>query len=738
MRSATRLLPILLLSLSVSCGKTNTQTSADTGGTGTQPKPGPSAAQGFSGTISFTRSEADFQQLAHALPQTNWAEGEMIVMRQKSVTDQDVQKEITQAGGDIVKQKYSFNYDLVRSRNIKNTWRKTFKDAVRELAETGSVSEKTRSALQDVHRRSGDFIKGFRRKRHLFAKAVPNYIRKASTTFNPRQWALGEAKLPDTWEQFGRGSDNVVVAVLDTGVRGDHPNLVNRLNWSDGYDFVNDEIDNDETAGPDDNPDEPSTSNASFHGTHVAGIVAAEPSGTSFPINGIAEKTKILPIRVLGEDGGTDYDIAQGILYAAGLLIVENEKTPQHRADIINLSFGGPNESPILEDAIQQATAAGVVVVVAAGNDTSDERSYPAAYPQVISVGALSPGEAYASYSNYGVNADIMAPGGGPSPQADANGDGYPDGILSSWVRPVPPPGDVPALTYMSGTSMASPFVAGVVALMKSVNPKLGLPDIRKALFDNASLDRLTGCENRCGRGALDLSSLLQTTQSMAPSSAKIQLAQDWVVTTPDNPSAELRLANAGTGSLEILKGEPVRVDNANPTGWLSVTSTQDSQGVVLKFVADKTKMGTDPAAAVVSIVTNAAEIVVTGSNSGRPSYNGVAQITVAYEPEEVVSVALLDASAGDRKAVAWTYTSKSKSWTYHFDPPTQGEYFVFAGKDDDHDGFICSAGDPCGAYPSLASPMKLSVGSPGAPTDLNFGVSRSDLSGLEIRLPKE
>ena len=218
-------------------------------------------------------------------------------------------------------------------------------------------------------------------------------------------------------------------------------------------------MDGDETSGPDPNPEEPVSSYSSFHGTHVAGIVAATPSG-DFDVTGVAGGVSILPVRVLGEDGGTDFDVAQGILYAAGLLNVkvDGKQRPERRADIINLSLGGPGESPVLQDAIQRATAAGVVVIVAAGNEGTSVPSYPAAYSEVIAVGAYGAGGEYALFS-FGVNVDLMAPG---------------VNILSSWVRY---PG-ADTMSFMSGTSMASPFVAGLVALMKSVTPGPYAPPI--------------------------------------------------------------------------------------------------------------------------------------------------------------------------------------------------------------------------------------------------------------------
>ncbi|MFH1261827.1 MAG: S8 family serine peptidase [Pseudomonadota bacterium] len=707
-------------------------TSACSKSSGSSNKPdNPTPTSGLNGTINFVRTGTDLERLARDPQDASWNEGEVILRLQDGVSDQVARDEITRQGGEIVKAKSLFPYYLVRSNDIRTRWRKSQDQAVTEWSRDGKVSDETLTSMRDVHRRTMGFVTGLKKRRHLFSRAAHNYIRKASATLNPQQWALSQMKLPAVWNQYGHGSSNVVVAVIDTGVRKNHPNLQGNLLWEDGYDWVNDQMDRDNEPGPDNNPEEPPTQNASFHGTHVAGIIAAKQA-PSFPVDGIASGVKILPIRVLGEEGGTDFDIAQAILYAAGLLETTDGKKPGQRADIINLSLGGPGENVVLEDAIARATAAGVVVVVAAGNDGWNQPSYPAAYSQVIAVGALGPKETYASYSNYGGNVDVMAPGGGYSALSDDDGDGIFDGILSSWVRPQNPPNDKVDITYMSGTSMASPFVAGLVALMKSRRSELGLAEIRKAVFENASLDPLTGCEERCGRGGLNVADLLHTAETMPLSGAKIQLAQDWILPASGSSTAELRLTNSGSGRLELITGEEEpRVHAATSVNWLKVTATQDDRGILLKFNFDKSKLGNDAVAATVDVVTNAAEISISSKENGAPNRSGVLALTVGYDPSQTLDVVLIPTAGGDRTPISRVRASADGQ--FHFDPPAAGEYFLFAGRDDNGDGKICSMGDPCGAYPSLASPKRISISGTEMLTGLNFEVSSTHQSGLEI-----
>ncbi|MCH8137035.1 MAG: S8 family serine peptidase, partial [Proteobacteria bacterium] len=192
-------------------------------------------------------------------------------------------------------------------------------------------------------------------------------------------------------------------------------------------------------------------------------------------VAGIASDSRIMPLRVLGCGGGTTYDVGQAVLFAAGLAndsgIIVDEPVA-----IINLSLGGGGASQAAQDIFNAARNAGVVVVASAGNSATNTPHYPSGYDGVISVSAVGANGVRASYSNFGVNTDVAAPGGAPT--GDFNNDGFPDSVYStdgedSTVDPL-------EFTYefKMGTSMAAPHVAGVLALMKSVNSSLGPADI--------------------------------------------------------------------------------------------------------------------------------------------------------------------------------------------------------------------------------------------------------------------
>jgi serine protease len=226
----------------------------------------------------------------------------------------------------------------------------------------------------------------------------------------------------------------VVVAVIDTGVTKVADLAQTR--FVPGYNFV----DNNEKADDDHG-----------HGTHVAGTIA-QSTNNKLGVAGVAPEVAIMPLKVLSASGsGSVGGIAQAIRWAA-----------DHGANVINMSLGGPIAMGTMANAVKYAHGKGVVVVAAAGNDGRGRVSYPARYPGVIAVAATQFDEATTFYSNWGAQIDIAAPGG--NVRVDQNGDGKPDGVLQHTIDPK----NITRQDYLwfMGTSMASPHVAGVAALV--------------------------------------------------------------------------------------------------------------------------------------------------------------------------------------------------------------------------------------------------------------------------------
>src|SRR5262249_35290787 len=267
--------------------------------------------------------------------------------------------------------------------------------------------------------------------------ADPNYIHHASAVPNdklyPYQWHYPLINLPQAWDVTTGTPDagSVVVAVIDTGVFLAHPDLAGQL--LAGYDLISHPAKSRDGDGIDADPDDPGDAAAagqsSWHGTHVAGTIAAR-SNDGNGVAGVSWGAKIMPVRVLGVGGGTSYDIIQGVRYAAGLSN-DSGTVPSKPADAANLPLGCQNCFPqAAQDAYAAARAAGMIVVAAAGNESSAEPGYPASYDGVISVSAVTMSGAKAPYSNTGPHVAIAAPGGDTS--VDSDGNGCVGGVLST------------------------------------------------------------------------------------------------------------------------------------------------------------------------------------------------------------------------------------------------------------------------------------------------------------------
>lgn len=381
--------------------------------------------------------------------------------------------------------------------------------------------------LSQKDREAFETIKAIKRLRQdsRIDYAEPNYIQKMSLVPDDlhyeQQWHYPAINLPDTWD-ITTGDASVIVAVIDSGVFMAHEDLSGNL-LSTGYDFiVSTSMSNDgDGIDPDPDPDDPGDiviSYSVWHGTHVAGTIAAS-TNTTTGVAGVAPDVRIMPIRVLGEGGsGASYDVAQGILYAAGLAN-DSATVPPQAADIINLSLGGAYVNQASKDAISAALNAGVIVIAAKGNDGSDAPHYPSDYEGVVSVGALGMGDEQAYYSNYGPTLDLVAPGG--DSKIDADNDGKFDSTILSTSVDVSSGSRESGYDHKQGTSMATPHVAGVIALMKSVYSEL-TPTLLTALIENGAIttdlsgDGAAVRNDTYGYGKIDALKAVQQAQAIA------------------------------------------------------------------------------------------------------------------------------------------------------------------------------------------------------------------------------
>ncbi len=346
-----------------------------------------------------------------------------------------------------------------------------------------------------------------------------------------------DAEYPNQWDYYGpwginapaawditTGSSNIVVAVIDTGITN-HADLSGRT--VNGYDFISNTLNANDLDGRDSDPSDPGdwvtdaerapggdfdgcppAENSSWHGTHVAGTIGAlSNNGTG--VTGINWSSKILPVRVLGKCGNTTSDIVDGMYWAAGIPVLGVPDNP-NPARVLNLSLGGNGfceSNSTMQTAINDITSIGAVVVVAAGNEsTNASNAFPANCNNVITVAATNSSGWQAFYSNYGSTVEISAPGGDSI---------FDPGILStSNTGTTEPVSDTYA--YKVGTSMAAPHVSGVVSLMLSHNPSLSPNKVLQILQNTAQAFPQGGlfpCNTSiCGAGIVDAGAAVAAT----------------------------------------------------------------------------------------------------------------------------------------------------------------------------------------------------------------------------------
>ena len=330
--------------------------------------------------------------------------------------------------------------------------------------------------------------------------------------------SAGGAGFVDFWtDQASQGSSEVVVAVVDTGLQMDHPDIRDSVNVVAGWDMVSDlDVANDGN-GRDADPNDPGdvcpeagVLSNTFHGTHVAGIIGAASTNNSDGVAGGAWNVKVVPVRALGKCGGKLSDINDAIRWAAGTIPEFNELGEEvwneNPADIINLSLGLFKTCPAsMQDAINSVTEQGVVVVVAAGNKSVPTEFFaPAGCQNVVTVAGGDARGHLAPYSNYGAAVDVLAPGGDLT--RDDDGDGNPDGVLSTKTAENcadPLTGESVATCYYAyeqGTSMASPHVAAALALIKSKRPDLTSDQLVSTLLSGVRSIPENQCTGLCAQ----------------------------------------------------------------------------------------------------------------------------------------------------------------------------------------------------------------------------------------------
>lgn len=432
----------------------------------------------------------------------------------------------------------------------------------------------------------------------------------AQAIHNNQRWHYDMIKVSQAWG-VTTGASSVRIGVLDTGIDSNHPSLSNLVNTSLGRSF----------AGG-------TTMDGHGHGTHVAGTIASYGS-----VSGVMQNATLIPVKVLNNNGtGTMYGIQQGILHAANV-----------SADVINMSLGGGGYDRGIEEAIQTAVSLGTIVVAATGNDGLSSISYPAAYSSSIAVGSVTSSRTRSSFSNYGSGLELMAPG---------------SNIYSTY-----PNGQY---VTMSGTSMATPHVAGVIGLMKSVNPNLTPSEARNILRNTA---QPAGNMNQYGYGIVDAYAAVIAAGGNVP-----------------QPNKETNT------TLQTDKSVYQRGENINITS--SVTDKQGNalQGAAVNFKLTRPNGTTLTNTATTNSLGVAAWTITSNAQTPLGTYQILAETTLSgYDPSSAQTIIQLNegSGGGDTQApsapgnvmsTAKTSTSVTLSWNASTDNVGVTAYEVFNG----------------------------------------------------------
>ena len=580
--------------------------------------------------------------------------------------------------------------------------------------------------------------------RWMHSTAITGNFPPNDLRYSVQRWHYEQINLPSAMQRItGLGLPGTqprpLVSVIDDGVVLNHPDLAPQL-FSNGRSFVSLSSTGDGDVNTGDNPFT-AAQQPVFHGTHVAGTVGAS-TYDSVGGAGTAPMALILPVRVFGPGGrASTADIIQGMRYSAAL---SNRSgfVPTRRADVINMSLGGTGACDgAFATAIADVRAAGTIVVVAAGNDARNASGVsapvgsPANCAGAIAVSATDARRNITNYSNTGPTIRVAAPGGDMS--ASTTGNGVPDGVWSAVATFDSAGRRQPAIGPMQGTSMASPHVAGVMALMRFVNPGLTVAQVDTLLAAGSLTDELgaPGRDSVYGFGLINSrkavdAALAGLTAPPVPPPAQIVALPSSIDFGSLQTSAVVELSMPGAGT-ETFAGTPQVVLPAGMNaGSLTVAATAVGAGGLGRYTVTVDRNAI-PAAGTyypsVRFTLSSARVLTVQLALNKPAAGpGAGAARASFGP---VYVLLIDPATGNvEHTVIATLANGRYSWSKTGYAKTRVQ--IVAGGDTDNDDLICARGETCGAFPVLPPGKDFTIiDLAGDRNDLHFQVA--PLSGM-------